>query len=320
MGKRYLVEEIDTESTIGVVIISIIAFGLIVLINYVIFQSLGENIIYLGNFKKIDPEVLGIFCGIILSFCIGLVSFIIKWIEGIISSIKTSSKILLGTTILTTWIGSIILPVILYYIIYHTIEFEWVDLIKTIVLNFILLLIASPLIALFQLLIIIPLGTILSFLLYKIIYILKTPRIRNTICWQKIVQWNKKTSIRNNIRTIKLYPDKIEFYNLENQLQDTISFKQLGYSDLKPIMKLTLIDSLSRWIKTSLIIKDKYLVTSTLSLTIENAYLKNQQQKENISRVVNQKKYNRKQQKSIKSNLKQKKKEYKAAIRKGKDW
>ena len=103
-------------------------------------------------------------------------------------------------------------------------------------------------------------------------------------------------------------------------MQDTISFKQLGYSDLKPIMKLTLIDSLSRWIKTSLIIKDKYLVTSTLSLTIENAYLKNQQQKENISRVVNQKKYNRKQQKSIKSNLKQKKKEYKAAIRKGKDW
>ena len=43
MGKRYLVEEIEGENILETILGGIILIGIIVLINYFIFKSLGET-------------------------------------------------------------------------------------------------------------------------------------------------------------------------------------------------------------------------------------------------------------------------------------
>ncbi len=242
MGKRYLVEEIEGEDILETILGGIILIGIIVLINYFIFKSLGKNILRLNDLKTMDPEVLGILIGIFLSTCIGLFVFIYKWIEGYEDSIPLSGKVMLCASAILMILSSIIVPAILYYSVHGTITFEWMNLLKTLILNTILLLIATPLVTLCELIIVVVIGSILSFIIYKTIYFIKSFRIKKTIPWQKILEFNEEENIREHTWYMQVYPEKIEFYDMNRKLQTMISFKRLGYSNLKPLMRLTLID------------------------------------------------------------------------------
>ena len=73
-GKKIFSRRNRGEDILETILGGIILIGIIVLINYFIFKSLGENILRLNDLKTMDPEVLGILIGIFLSTCIELVA------------------------------------------------------------------------------------------------------------------------------------------------------------------------------------------------------------------------------------------------------
>ena len=321
MGKTYLVEEIDIEDGLATFIAGIVGIGLVVLINYVIFQSLGENILHLGNLEKIDSEVLGILIGIFLSACVGTFVFIYKWMEGIMETVETSGKVMLYTTAIFTIVGSIVVPALLYFKVNETLDFEWLDLLKTLFFNTIFLLIATPLVTLCQLIVVTLIGTVISFIVYKILYFIKSFRITKTTCFKKILEFNQQYDLKGHTWFMKLYEDGIQFFDMNKELQKTISFKRLGYSNLKPLMRLTLVYTLSRKLKIRLkVINKEDSRCTSVPLVIYNCHVSHKLQNGESDLKKQERRYQRKNQKIERKRKREEHKQYKRKVKAGKDW
>ena len=319
MGKKYLVEEIDTEVEFGVikVIVPIIGFGLAILVNYSFLKSVIENIQDMGH---IDSESLGILIGVFLSLLIGLVIFIINRYRGVKEASTYSFFTILITSIFLMWLGSMIVPPIAYYHLYHELVFTMGDFFKTLIFNFIFLALCSPLVALLGTIIVTILGYLLSIPCYKIIYWLKSKNIQKTKCVKEIQKLCQKIDMKEKIVQVHLYQDKVEFYINSFTKYDEISFTKLGYSDLKPLSQLTLLHIIEKIAKIKLTIVERNFKNGKDVLIADNRYLRKKLIKNSKELNTMTKKCDLLFEKIEKRKAKEKKRAYKKAVKEGKDW
>lgn len=308
MGKKYLVEEVDWEiEAVGKIIAPIIGFGILILINWFFLKSL----------TKIDIEVIGILIGIGLSLIISCCIFITKIKDGLIDTITTIFKWVLIISFFLMLIGSILAPIIGYYIVYHKINFILWDFIKVLFFNSIILIISTPLVSIIITTIASVIGFILAFPIYKIIYKIKSKRIRKTECWIELKQFFRGYDFKNNIIKFTLFEDKIEFEDAKSHEIILFSFKKRGYNDLKKIQQLTLINMIKNETKTPFKIEVSPYVNIC---TAYNKFLLKKQkskEKQNYKKIKKKMKIEIKEKKNL---HRQNKKAYKNEIKAGKNW
>lgn len=308
MGKRYLVEEVDWEiETIGKIIAPILGIGLLILVNWFFLKSL----------TKIDIEVIGILIGIGLSLIVAICIFITRIKNGFYDSITIVFQSSFLTSFLLMLIGSILAPIIGQYIVFNKIEFLFWDLIKTVLFNSIILIISTPLVTVGITIITTIIGFILAFPIYRIIFLIKTKRIKNTECWEELKEFFKEINFKKNISKFDLYQDRVEFENVKNKEITLYSFKQRDYKNLSKTQQLTLINMIKKETKTSF----KLEVNSYVNLyTAYNKYII-KKQNENVKNDNKRRKRNNKIKKYEQRKLnKLKKKKYKQEVKSGKNW
>lgn len=309
MSRNYLVsvDEIDTEA--GTFIFKIAGIGILIAINYYFIKSL----------IKIDAETLGVLSGLALSSLIALIVWIIKKPIGLVDSLEEYGYPLLIQTGILMILGITIFPIIVE-LINGSMAFQWIPFLKNLFWNSLLLAACTPLATLIVLLISIPLSYLLSIPIYELIYLKKRSSIKKTKCWEIITNYCIKIDFKNHILKLKIYPDKMEFYDSLNTNIYTFIYSSVGYSNLSPLSELTLINMLKKETKTKLAIEERWQSGYSMGYVLINKDL-NKKNKKEMKRIIKKDKKTDKIFKKAKNkqdNLKEKK--YKKAKKEGKDW
>lgn len=308
MGKKYLVEEVDSETeALGIVVGSIIGIGALIFINWSFFKSL----------TKMDAEVIGILIGMGITLFISLCIFIIKIKEGLFYALESTFKWTFGICFFLMVFGSILAPMIGYYIIYKTIEFILWDFIKTLFFNSVILIISTPLVSIIITIIVGIVGFILSFPIYKIIYKNKSKRIKKTECWEELKVLIKEMDFKCNIIKFVLFQSGIEFEVEKNHETISFSFAERGYNNLNSIKQLTLIDMIKKEARVSVKID---VAPYGMLYTVYNKELMKKKKTEERNYYKSLRKRKRIERRKNKDLQSQKKKEYKKAVKSGKNW
>lgn len=305
MGKKYFVEELDEgEELIAVGIVSIIGIGLLIYVNWIFIQSL----------TKIDSEVIGILIGIAISLLASFYIFIVKIKDGLYETIEITFKYTFLICFLLMLIGSIVSPIIVEYINYNEIDFILWDFIKILLFNSLILIISTPLVTLLITIVSNIIGLILAYPIYKILYIIKSKRIKRTDCWKELKAILNKIDFKNNIKKFTMYKNRIEF-NESNNIK-LFSFEERGYNDLKKIQQLTLINMIKKETKTPL----KISVAPYEETIVYNRILNKKEKREEkkLRKLI------KKEKQFTKDNNRrlerENKKAYKKAVKSGKNW
>ena len=300
MGKKYFVEELDEgEELIAVGIVSIIGIGLLIYVNWIFIQSL----------TKIDSEIIGILIGIAISLLASFYIFIVKIKDGLYETIEATFKYTFLICFLLMLIGSIVSPIIVEYI-----DFILWDFIKILFFNSLILIISTPLVTLLITIVSNIIGLILAYPIYKILYIIKSKRIKRTDCWKELKAILNKIDFKNNIKKFTMYKNRIEF-NESNNIK-LFSFEERGYNDLKKIQQLTLINMIKKETKTPL----KISVAPYEETIVYNRILNKKEKREEkkLRKLI------KKEKQFTKDNNRrlerENKKAYKKAVKSGKNW
>lgn len=264
-----------------------------------------------------DAEVIGILSGIGIALLIALFIFIIKIRDGLFEALEVTFEFMIKISFFLMLIGSILAPVIDYYIAYKKIEFILGDFIKKLFFNAIILIASTPLVSIIITIIAFIGGFILSFPIYKIIYKVKARRIGKTECWAELKQFFLENDFKNNIVKYTLFREKIEFEFFDNNEILVFSFKKRGYNDLTQTQQLTLIDMIKKETKTAI----KIEVHSYVSIyDVYNRPLLKKRKKEDKKQKIIFKKEKRMVRKRDRYLRWQKKRDYKRAVKSGKNW
>ncbi len=308
MGRKYLVEEIDFEDDILITIFApIIGIGILLLVNWSFFKSLMNT----------DSDVIGIWIGIGLSLLISCCIFIIKIKDGLSELFEFTFKCTFWLCFVLMLLGSIVAPMVEYYITYKSIDFILWDFLKALFFGAIILIISAPLVSLLVTVLATIIGFLLSFPIYKVIYMIKSRRIRKTDCWEELKSVFGRIDFKNNVIKFNLYQNKIEFELNDNHEVKVFYFDKRGYNNLKKLQQLTFINMIKKETKTPI----KIEINSYASIyTGYNKFLlKQQKEKEEkyYRTLIKERNLDRKIERDLR---KKKRKKYKEERKAGKNW
>ncbi len=311
MGKLYLVEELERKNEeIPVAVYIVVGIVISIFANYLLLDSIRDTVnglIYKTG--KLDAEMIGVIVGIIVAWSICLGLFISRIYEGLTETIfSLFGKLLILNVVLMT-IGSIAVPSILSLVFYAELGISIWKLLLTTIFNFIIFTLCTPLISIGSMTIVVILGLILSFPIYNIIYRLKYNRIKRTKCWEEIKRYISNDDFKNKVLTINLYHNKIQFYTISEKLDYEISFSNLGYSSLTPIMQLTL---------SSLILKQTKIKFKIKSVQGGIIVLRNKELERQYNKC--EKNYHNYWHRAKKHKINIEKRMHRKRVKEGKDW
>lgn len=308
MGRKYLVEELDFEDDILITIFApIVGIGILLLVNWSFLKSL----------MNIDSEVIGIWIGIGLSLLISSCIFIIKIKDGLFEIFEFTFKCAFWLCFVLMLLGSMLAPMIAYYIIYKSIDFILWDFLKTLFFNSIILIISAPLVSLLVTALASIIGFLLSFPIYKVIYMIKSGRIRKTDCWEELKSVFGRIDFKNNVIKFDLYQNKIEFELNDNHEVKVFYFDKRGYNNLKKLQQLTFVNMIKKETKTP--IKIEINSYASIYTGYNKLLLKQQKEKEEkyYKTLKKEKKLDRKRKRDVR---KKKRKQYKEERKAGRNW